>query len=49
MTGISTKIEKNSQIIILDNKNPSNKISSEINHVEFTGDPTSGRQGFFPL
>jgi hypothetical protein len=37
------------QIIILDNKDPSENLKSKINYIHFTGDKTNGRQGFFPL
>lgn len=37
------------QVIILDNKDPNDAIKSKINYIHFTGDKTTGRQGFFPI
>jgi hypothetical protein len=42
-------VPDNRQIIILDNKDPSESLKSKINYIHFTGEKTNGRQGFFPL
>lgn len=42
-------IDDNRQIIMLDNKDPNEDIISRINYIHFTGDITTGRQGFFPV
>lgn len=39
----------NSQIIIFDNKEPSNEIKDKINTIVFTGSKENGRAGFFPV
>lgn len=44
-----SSIKPNRQIIILDNKDPNDKIISQINYIHFTGDKMNGRQGFFPV
>ena len=41
-------IDKNRQILILDNKDPNEELKSKINYIHFTGDKSTGRQGFFP-
>ena len=42
------EIDKNRQILILDNKDPNEELKSKINYIHFTGDKGNGRQGFFP-
>ena len=42
------EINKNRQILILDNKDPNEELKSKINYIHFTGDKSNGRQGFFP-
>lgn len=42
-------VDRNRQIIMLDNKDPNDEIISKINYIHFTGDKTNGRQGFFPI
>ncbi len=42
-------VDSNSQIIMLDNKDPNDDIISKINYIHFTGDKSNGRQGFFPI
>jgi hypothetical protein len=37
------------QFIVFDNKAPQIELINKINHIEFTGDLTNGRYGFFPL
>jgi len=43
-----TKIKTDRQIIILDNKIPSNDVIHNINFIQFSNDPNSNRKGFFP-
>jgi hypothetical protein len=43
------KTPKDQQIIIFDNKEPSDKISKIIKHIQFTRDKNIGRYGFFPV
>lgn len=44
-----SEINKDRQVIILDNKDPNIDLHSKINYIHFTNDKTRGRQGFFPI
>lgn len=44
LVGLSDKL----QILIIENEHPSEGIKNKINFTDFTGNPASGRQGFFP-
>lgn len=42
------KVKDQLQVIILDNKEPSEEIRGAINYIHFSGEKGIGRQGFFP-
>ncbi|MGG3662493.1 hypothetical protein [Bacillus gobiensis] len=44
-----TSLHKDTQVIILENKEPMDEIKAKINYLEFTKDEKEGRYGFFPI
>ncbi len=40
--------QKNGQIIIFDNEEPSSTVKTKINYLHFSGDSTVGRKGLIP-
>ncbi|MED4970720.1 AAA family ATPase [Parageobacillus toebii] len=44
-----SSIHNDMQVIILENKEPSDEIKEKINYIEFTKDNNYGRYGFFPV
>ena len=43
-----SEIKDDRQVIILDNKDPSQELQTKINYIHFTNDKLRGRKGFFP-
>ena len=49
LTSDLVKTTDDYQIILLENKDPMEEFQEQINYVHFSGNPSVGRYGFYPV